>query len=66
MNRMKIPKGDELLCAKELADRLGHSVDYIYAMKRDGFSMPAGRSTVYAALAHLEQFPAPRRRKKVE
>jgi hypothetical protein len=66
MNRVKIdiPGGDDLLCAKELADRLGHHPNYVYAMKTDGFPMPGGVSTVHTAIAWLEQRPAPRRRKK--
>jgi len=61
---LQLPGGDELLCAKELADRLGHHPKYIYSMKRDGFSMPGGVSTVHAALEHLRKHPAPRRRKR--
>ena len=57
-----IAGGDDLVCAKELASRLGHHVNYIYAMKRDGFRMPGGSSTVHAALAWLAVRPMPRRR----
>ena len=58
----EVEQGCTLRCAKELADALGHHVDYIYAMKRDGFPMPGGVNTVYAALQWLEDHPHPRRR----
>lgn len=60
--KLELPGGDDLLCAKQLADRIHKHVSYIYAMKADGFPMPAGLSTPHAALAWLERHPNPRRR----
>lgn len=48
---------DELLCAKELADRIKRTPRYIYAMKRDGFAMPGGLATVRQALAWMAANP---------
>lgn len=54
----------ELLTAKELAVKLKRSADYIYWMKRRGFKMVAGTSTLKRALAWLEKHPFPSRRDK--
>lgn len=48
---------DELLCVKELADRIKHTPRYVYAMKRDGFAMPGGLATVRQALDWLADHP---------
>lgn len=50
---------EPLLSAKDLARRLGRSSGYIAAMKRRGFRMRDGRTTLAAALAWLESNPAP-------
>ena len=47
----------ERLAVKELADVLGRSESYVYAMINDGFSLPAGRQTPAAAIAYLEAHP---------
>lgn len=62
--KVTVAGGDELLCVKELADRMGHHANFVYAMKSDGFPMPGGRSTVHAALEFLERHPKPRRRRR--
>jgi len=59
----RIPGGDRLMCAKELAAELGHHVNFIYSMKADGFPMPGGSSTINLALTWLDRNPHPRRRK---
>lgn len=50
---------DELLSSKELAGRLKRSPSYVYAMRRQGFAMIAGRTTLRAAIFWLRrnQFP---------
>lgn len=48
---------DELLCVKELAERIKRTPRYIYAMKRDGFQMPGGLATVRQALDWLGNNP---------
>lgn len=48
---------DELLCVKELADRIKRTPRYVYAMKRDGFAMPGGLATVRQALDWLTDNP---------
>ena len=63
INHITVPGGDDLLCAKELADRLGHHPNFVYAMKSEGFPMPGNVSTIHAALNWLEHHPKPRRRK---
>ena len=55
----------ELLSAKEIADKLGRHVSYVYAMKHRGFPMPGGRSTIGAALAWLVRNPHPKGGKPV-
>ena len=57
MDDLTIPGGDVLCCCKELADELGRHPSYIYAMRRDGFVMPGGLSTVNAALGWLGDRP---------
>jgi len=58
----RLPYGDKLLCVKELAGELGRHTSYIYAMRRDGFEMPAGLSTVNQAVAWLAKRPHFRQR----
>jgi len=48
-----------LLTAKELAFELRRSVRYVREMKRRGFLMPGGRSTVSSALVWLIRNPPP-------
>ncbi len=48
---------DELLSVKELAGRLRYSPGYVYAMRRDGFSMPGGRASVRQAIGWLSDHP---------
>jgi hypothetical protein len=55
---------EPLLTAKELAAVLKRHVAYVYAMKRNGFPMPARRATVTDALEWLLENPAPRRKRK--
>ena len=57
---------DEMLCVKELADRIGYSVRFVRAMKRDGFRMPGRRASANQAfewLAENPDFRVNRRRK---
>jgi len=51
----------ELLSPKELAARLKRHTSYVYAMKRRGFRMVAGRTTLQAALVWLTKNPYPRK-----
>lgn len=53
----------ELITCKELACLLKRHVSYVYAMKKRGFRMVAGRTTLSAALHWLEKNPQPRCRK---
>ena len=46
-----------LLTSKELAALLQRRVSYVYAMRRDGFSMPGRRTTKVEAIAWLAQHP---------
>ncbi len=50
---------DQLLSCKELAEVLGRDISYVYAMRRRGFRMIAGRTTLDAALEWLESNPKP-------
>jgi hypothetical protein len=50
---------DELLSIKELALALKRSESYIFAMRRRGFRMVAGRTTLKAALLFLSRVPRP-------
>lgn len=54
---MKIATKDDprLLNVGELAKALGVNRSYITAMKRYGFSMPLGRSTIARALEWLDR-----------
>ncbi len=56
---------DELLSCKELAARLKRSDPYVEWMKRKGFKMIAGRTTLRAALKWLSVNPRPCSRGKV-
>ena len=51
---------DRLLSVKELADKLGRSRTYIFAMKSQGFLMPGNRASLRRALAFLVSCPFPR------
>jgi DNA-binding CsgD family transcriptional regulator len=50
---------EELLSSKELAVRLKRSYGYVKAMKRNGFRMVAGRTTITAAITWLAKNPKP-------
>lgn len=54
---------EELLSAKELAAKLKRSTGYVKAMKRIGFRMIAGRTTLTAAIAFLAKNPMPCRKR---
>jgi hypothetical protein len=47
----------QLLSPKELAWRLSRHTNYIYLMRKAGFSMPGYRATVEDALEWLEANP---------
>jgi len=55
---------DELLSAKELASRLKRCESYVDYMKKKGFRMIAGRTTLRAALTWLAKHPKPCTRSK--
>lgn len=50
---------EELLSMKQLAAKLGRSYSYVRAMRRVGFRMVAGRTTLTAAVAWLAKNPEP-------
>lgn len=50
---------EKLLSMKELADALGRSRKYIWAMTQKGFIMPGRRATLSYALAWLARNPSP-------
>jgi len=50
---------EELLSMKQLAAKLGRSYSYVRAMRRVGFRMVAGRTTLTAAMAWLVKNPEP-------
>lgn len=50
---------EELLTVKELAYRLKRSESYVWAMRRAGFRMVGGRTTLTAALLFLTKVPKP-------
>lgn len=54
---LKIVRYTKPLGVKELSRALGRGRNYVGAMKKAGFSMPGGRSTVYAAQRWLEEHP---------
>lgn len=54
---------DELLSVKELAARLKRSEAYVWQMRKRGFRMVAGRTTLGAAIAFLSRCPRPFSRK---
>jgi hypothetical protein len=47
----------KLLSCKELAWSLNRNVNYVYAMRAAGFSMPGDRATVQAAIEWLADNP---------
>lgn len=51
---------EPLLSAKQVADKLGRHITYVYAMKRHGFRMVAGRTTLTAVITWLARNPEPR------
>lgn len=51
---------DQLLSAKDIAQRLQRHVTYVYAMKRRGFRMPGERATMRMVLVWLSRNPHPR------
>jgi len=56
---------DELLSCKELAARLKWSESYVEWMKRRGFQLVAGRTSLRVALRWLQVNPNPCARGKV-
>jgi hypothetical protein len=58
---------DELLSMKDLAALLKRSEAYVWAMRKQGFKVIAGRTTLSAALVWLSKNPCPcsRRFRKV-
>lgn len=52
---------EELISVKQLATRLGRHENYVRTMKRVGFKMIAGRTTLTAALNWLSRNPQPYR-----
>lgn len=52
-----------LLPPKELAFELRRHVNYVYAMRADGFKMPGGMATLEEARAWLDLHPHPKRKK---
>jgi len=54
---------EPLLSMKELADKLGRSYSYVRAMRRRGFRMVAGRTTLTAAIKFLAVIERPCARK---
>lgn len=50
---------ERLLSMKELADELGRSYSYVKAMRRRGFRMIAGRTTLRAAITFLAKVDKP-------
>jgi len=59
MNRLPQSWDEELLSAKELAAKLGRNISYVRAMRRRGFAMIAGRTTLSVALEWLAENPRP-------
>jgi hypothetical protein len=57
-----MPTPDHLLTCKELAAVLRKHVSYVYAMRRQGFRMPAGVASVAMAFRFLGRVPNPRGR----
>lgn len=55
---------EELLSCKDLAVLLRRSTRYVYMMKRSGFRMIAGRTTLKAALLWLTSNPSPCSRRR--
>ncbi len=54
-----MPNHDELLSSKELAWVLKRDVDYVYRMRRLGFLMIGGRTTLNNALLWLKSNGSP-------
>lgn len=52
---------DELLTVCELAAKLKRAESYVWAMRRRGFRMIAGRAYLRDALSFLEKCPQPRK-----
>lgn len=52
----------QMLSVKELAWRLNRHPNYVYLMKKAGYTMPGYRSTLEAALKWLEDNPDWRKR----
>jgi hypothetical protein len=57
---------EKLLSVCEIADALGRSESYVWAMRRRGFVMPGGRATLVEARAFLIEVPHPRSEKAVK
>ena len=53
--------GEKLLAPKEMADKLGRDVSYVFAMKRRGFQMPGNRGYLSEARNFLLKCPKPRK-----
>jgi hypothetical protein len=50
---------EELLSMKQLAAKMRRSYSYVKAMRRNGFRVIAGRTTLTAAFAWLAKNPPP-------
>ncbi|MEQ9823460.1 MAG: hypothetical protein ABQ298_03665 [Puniceicoccaceae bacterium] len=52
------PHHDEpVLCVKEIADKMGVHVHYVYSMRKAGFRMPGNRATFSEAREWLMAHP---------
>jgi hypothetical protein len=60
------PNPQKLLSSKELAELLGRHVSYVYSMRRGGFRMIAGRTSLASALLWLRDNPQPRGRSRTQ
>lgn len=55
---------EPLLSAKQVADKLGRHLKYVYAMRKRGFRMIAGRTTMTAVITWLAKNPQPCSKKR--
>jgi hypothetical protein len=56
-----VRQNQRMLSVKELAFHLNHHTNYVYLMRKAGFKMPGGRTTLDAALKWLAENPNWRR-----
>ena len=52
-------QNNELLSVKEVAYAIGRNVSYVYRMRRIGFKMPGGRTTIAEVKQFLTEHPLP-------